>query len=201
MLLCALVELAEGKKLEHFPPQPGPSCDRPPLRRTRGLCRRGHGLRREPRVRTWIIQSIIIETCSSDICFHIQQTLHWSLKAHFDPWHKYLITRCASTFTEEEQDSLLDTVKKIATYECFLHFFEQVTFLFGRLVFDGVWNTDWGLLHIFSQSEDVLWCVHMWVMSGTHLFTNSTWWHQYCNDDLELTFSRAAWSSLSLLGF
>ena len=64
-----------------------------------------------------------------------------------------------------------------------------------------VWNPDWRLLHIFSQSEDVLWCVHMWVMSGTHLFTNSTWGHQYCNDDLELTFSRVAWSSLSLLGF
>merc|ERR1712088_1053306 len=32
---------------------------------------------------------------------------------------------CASTFSEEEQDSLLDTAEKIASYECFLHLFEQ----------------------------------------------------------------------------
>merc|ERR1712037_956051 len=32
---------------------------------------------------------------------------------------------CASTFSDEEQDSLLDTAEKIATYECFLHLFEQ----------------------------------------------------------------------------
>ena len=38
--------------------------------------------------------------------------------------------RCAETFTEEEQNSLLDTAEKIASYECFLHLFEQVIFLF-----------------------------------------------------------------------
>jgi len=32
---------------------------------------------------------------------------------------------CADSFTEEEQDSLLDTADKIASYECFLHLFEQ----------------------------------------------------------------------------
>merc|ERR1712233_30610 len=32
---------------------------------------------------------------------------------------------CAETFTEEEQNSLLDTAEKIASYECFLHLFEQ----------------------------------------------------------------------------
>merc|ERR1712210_86486 len=31
---------------------------------------------------------------------------------------------CADTFTEEEQDSLLETAEKIASYECFLHLFE-----------------------------------------------------------------------------
>ena len=46
-------------------------------------------------------------------------------KPNFAPL-KYLITRCADTFTEEEQDSLLDTAEKIASYECFLHLFEEV---------------------------------------------------------------------------
>merc|ERR1712037_723468 len=32
---------------------------------------------------------------------------------------------CASTFSEEEQDSLMETAEKIANYECFLHLFEQ----------------------------------------------------------------------------
>merc|ERR1712193_420354 len=32
---------------------------------------------------------------------------------------------CADTFSEEEQNSLLDTAEKIAHYECFLHLFEQ----------------------------------------------------------------------------
>jgi hypothetical protein len=32
---------------------------------------------------------------------------------------------CADTFTEDEQNSLLDTAEKIASYECFLHLFEQ----------------------------------------------------------------------------
>merc|ERR1711992_132939 len=32
---------------------------------------------------------------------------------------------CASTFSEEEQDSLMETAEKIASYECFLHLFEQ----------------------------------------------------------------------------
>merc|ERR1712112_216919 len=32
---------------------------------------------------------------------------------------------CASTFSEDEQNALLETAEKIATYECFLHLFEQ----------------------------------------------------------------------------
>merc|ERR1712001_448299 len=32
---------------------------------------------------------------------------------------------CADTFTEDEQNSLLDTAEKIASYECFLHLFEE----------------------------------------------------------------------------
>ena len=47
------------------------------------------------------------------------------MKTHIVPL-KYFITRCTSTFSDEEQDSLLDTAEKIATYECFLHLFEQV---------------------------------------------------------------------------
>ena len=38
-------------------------------------------------------------------------------------------TRCADTFSEEEQNSLLDTAEKIAHYECFLHLFEQVVIM------------------------------------------------------------------------
>ena len=37
------------------------------------------------------------------------------------------VDRCVSTFTEDEQNSLLQTAKNIASYECFLHLFEQVT--------------------------------------------------------------------------
>merc|ERR1712112_662275 len=32
---------------------------------------------------------------------------------------------CASTYSEEEQNALLDYAEKIAKYECFLHLFEQ----------------------------------------------------------------------------
>jgi len=32
---------------------------------------------------------------------------------------------CVSTFTEDEQTSLLETANNIASYECFLHLFEQ----------------------------------------------------------------------------
>ena len=47
------------------------------------------------------------------------------MKTHIVP-PKYFITRCTSTFSDEEQDSLLDTAEKIATYECFFRLFEQV---------------------------------------------------------------------------
>ena len=38
-------------------PQLGPCCNRPPVRGTRGLCRRGHGLRRGP----WVKNQTITE--------------------------------------------------------------------------------------------------------------------------------------------
>ena len=56
---------------EVIPPQPGPSCDRPSVRGTRGMCRRGHGLRWGAWVRkTWIMQNIVIETCKTTITSH-----------------------------------------------------------------------------------------------------------------------------------
>merc|ERR1712203_990321 len=41
---------------------------------------------------------------------------------------------CASTFSDEEQDSLLDTTEKIATYECFLHSLSRVAWSTLRLL-------------------------------------------------------------------
>ena len=38
-----------------------------------------------------------------------------------------VVHRCVSTFTADQQTSLLETAKNIASYECFLHLFEQVT--------------------------------------------------------------------------
>ena len=43
------------------------------------------------------------------------------------------IIRCASTYTEEEASSLLDTADHIAHYECFLQLFELVG-LFKRII-------------------------------------------------------------------
>ena len=120
------------KSLKIFLHQPGPSCDCPSLRAPWGMCRRVYGQRRGPRVsKVWRTAVTYISTFNRHSLF----TVYWTIKTHFDPL-KYFITRCASTFSDEEQDSLMDTAEKIAMYECFLHLFEQVNQ--SLLVFDWI---------------------------------------------------------------
>ena len=79
--------------------------------------------------------------------------------------------RCVSTFTEDEQTSLLETANNIASYECFLHLFEQVTVAFKDhsilviLLLRGPHNmsTSGNLLccfkkHKIDKGQDDFWC-------------------------------------------
>ena len=135
------------KSLKIFLHQPGPSCDCPSLRAPWGMCRRVYGLRRGPRVsQIWRTAVTYISTFNRHSLF----TLYWTIKTHFDPL-KYFIIRCASTFSDEEQDSLKDTAEKIASYECFLHLFEQVNQ--SLLVFEYRLRTpQWGAIHPFHST-------------------------------------------------
>ena len=140
------------KNPENFPPQPEPNRERPPLRAPWGMCCRGHGLRRGPRVSK--LESII-ETCQTAVTYI--STLYFITepsKPNFAPL-KYLITRCADTFTEDEQNSLLDTAEKIASYECFLHLFEEVNrslMVFGIQIEDSSMRSH---PYLFTRAEDV----------------------------------------------
>ena len=85
------------------------------------------------------------------------------MKTHIVPL-KYFITRCTSTFSDEEQDSLLDTAEKIATYECFFRLFEQVNqslMVFGIQIEDSSMRSHPSFSQGAMQSLLLMMCPHL----------------------------------------